>query len=482
MSEYTYDVVVLGSGVAGLCAAVSAAESGAGVAIVERAREGEHGGNTRYTEAFLRMKSLTEVSEDFEDRFASESGYHVDEQLLLEATSRAAGERTGVFPPSLDPEVISVFADSAGATLEWMQGAGVRFGPADTPFITASTTRFAPVGGGLAIVEAMTARAKELGVTFHFETTGTRLLTDESQRIIGLVARTVDGVSTFHTGAVILASGGFEGNPEMLARYIPSGRFARPVARGGYYNKGEGIQMALDLGAATSGDFNLFHAEPVDPRSSEPEAAIFSFGYGILVNRRGSRFVDEATGTSDATYEAITRRILEEPGGIAYSIFDQGALDVPGFGRGIRTEKAPVTADNLEQLADKLGLPAIVLAATVAEFNASCVAGDFDGLHLDGLATDGLALPKSNWARPLERGPFFAYPVMSANVFTFGGLRVDQSARVLDADGVAFDGLFAAGETMGIYYGSYTGSTSVLRGAVFGRISGERAAALRAAR
>jgi tricarballylate dehydrogenase len=475
MKEAEFDVVVVGTGVAGLSAAVAATEAGARVGVIERAAEGSHGGNTRYTEAFLRMKSLEEVSDDFEDCFAAESGYNIDERLLLDSIS---SDRAPIMPPGLNPEVIAVFAENAGPTLAWMQTAGVRFGPTETPFITASTTRLAPVGGGLAIVEAMTARAKELGVTFLFETTASDLITEDG-RVVGVVARDADGELRVG-GTVILACGGFEGNPEMVARYSASGRFARPVARGGYYNKGEGIEMALAIGAAPAGDFNIFHAEPIDPRSGEPEPAIFSFGYGILVDRGGRRFIDEATGTSDATYEAITRVILERPGGVAYTIFDQKTRDVPGFQRGIRTEREPITADTIAALAEAIGVPGDVLEAEVAAYNAACRDGDFTPLSLDGLATEGLAIPKSNWARSIDEGPFFAYPIMSANVFTFGGLRVDPDAAVLDGDGRRIPGLYAAGETMGIYYGRYTGSTSVLRGAVFGRISGHHAASVAA--
>ena len=115
-------------------------------------------------------------------------------------------------------------------------------------------------------------------------------------------------------------------------------------------------------------------------------------------------------------------------------------------------------------------------AATIAQYNAACGDGPFKPLEKDGLATRGITPPKSNWARAIDRAPYRAWPIISANVFTFGGLKVDRHARVVDQDGRAISGLYAAGETMGIYYRTYTGSTSVLRGAVFGRRAGEHAA------
>ncbi|MCW2623032.1 MAG: FAD-dependent oxidoreductase [Frankiales bacterium] len=471
-APHSYDVLVVGTGIAGLSAALAAAEGGASVAIVERAVEGEHGGNTRYTEAFLRMKSVSEVSDDFEDRLADMSGYHLDHTIVADT------ERPGPVPSfvraanMLTPSLIATFAEQAPEALAWLERQGIRFAEASTPFLTASTTRIAPVGGGLALVETLTARCHQRGIPFLFSTTAQDLLCDQDGGIAGLLVSSSGGRRAVAAPVVVLACGGFEGNSEMLARYLPSGRFARPVARGGYYNRGEGIEMALRRGAASAGDYNLFHAEPIDPRSGAPEAAIFGFTYGILVNRDGHRFVDEATGTSDATYEAVTRQILEQPGGIAYAVFDQGIADVPNFAASMRTDQPPITADTPAALAAALGLPLAAWESTLATYNAACTAGTYDPTVPDGLATGGLTPPKSNWARPLDRPGYLAYPVISANVFTFGGVKVDDRARVLDTDGRPIPGLFAAGEVMGIYYGTYTGSTSVLRGAVFGRLAG----------
>ena len=477
MNELDYDVVVVGMGVAGLSAALSAAEAGARVGVLERAPEGEHGGNTRYTEAFLRMKSVDEVSEDFEDRFANESGYHVDPGILSEAAvDRAKRSNIARASGSLAPDVVATFSEEAGPTLEWMQGAGVKFAQASTPFITTATTRFAPVGGGLAIVETLTEACRTIGVTFHFEHTAQSLTVDDSGRVDGVVASVGRQKVRVKAGAVILASGGFEGNPEMISQYIPLGSLARPVARGGYYNRGEGIRMALDVGAASSGDFNLFHAEPIDPRSAQAEPAVFAFGYGVLVNANGERFTDESAGTSDATYEAVTRKILQQPGGIAYALFDAKLANVPNHQSALRTDQPAISASSLSEMAEKLSVPAETLAATIEGYNSACGEGEFSPLTLDGLSTSGLTPPKSNWACTIDEAPFLAYPVAAANVFTFGGLKVDATANVVDSDGEAIAGLFAAGETMGTYYGTYIGSTSVLKGAVFGRIAGLTAA------
>lgn len=459
-------VIVVGSGIAGLSAALTAAGCGARVTIVERASEGEHGGNTRYTEAYLRMKSMDEVADDFVDHFMANAGGYTDPSIVQEMVrDHADWSPLARSQSTVDPDLLGAFADNAGPTLRWLENAGLRFDFLPTAFITTTTTRLLPVGGGLAMVETLTAACKAQGVEFRFETTAQSLLRRDG-RVTGVACNN----GPIEGEGVILACGGFEGNPEMLARYIgPQAINLRPVARGGHYNKGEGIRMALDIGAAPNGDFGSYHAEPIDPRSGIAEPAIFTFPYGILVNNEGQRFTDEAPGTVDAHYENVTRRIFEQRDGIAWLIVDARLDDIPNWQKGSRTDQAPIKADTIAALARSLGLPADALSATVDAYNAACVEGTFKPLEKDGLATQGLIPPKSNWARPIDRAPFRAWPVISANVFTFGGLKVDRNARVMDHDGQAIDGLYAAGETMGIYYRTYTGSTSVLRGAVFGR-------------
>ncbi|HLJ18636.1 MAG TPA: FAD-dependent oxidoreductase, partial [Stellaceae bacterium] len=378
-----------------------------------------------------------------------------------------------------DPELVSGLAAGAGPTLAWLKTLGVRFDFLPTYFITSSAPRMAPVGGGLALVEALAEAAESQGGRILYEMTARQLLRDAAGRIVGVRAVDRTGRShSLHARSVVLASGGFEGNPELLTRYLgPQARYLRPVARGGYYNKGEGIQMALASGAAPSGDYGAFHAEPIDPRSGATEPVVLVFNYGILVNARARRFTDEAPSTVDATYEAITRLIWEQPNGIAYVILDAGIADVPNWRKSVRSDQPPVEAPSIASLAGRLGLEPGTLQATVEAYNRACPEpADFKPLELDGLATRGLEPRKSNWARPLDRAPFLAYPITCANCFTFGGVKVDTDARVLDLDGVPINGLYAAGEVMGLYYGTYTGATSVLRGAVFGRKAGLHAA------
>jgi tricarballylate dehydrogenase len=478
--EQQFDVVVAGCGVAGLSAAVTAAERGLKVAVLERSSREDRGGQSRYTEAYLRMKALDQVTDDFEDYLASNVGLYVEPDLMAEmATGRenwSHATRTLALP---DTEVIGNFADKVPPTIKWLQGLGVKFDFLPTQFLTKTQPRLLPVGGGAALVDALAAQAEKLGVTFFYHTTARRLILDDDARVAGLVAHQQGARTIRFKGSVVLACGGFEGNPALQSKYIgPRSVYLRPICKGAYFNRGEGIEMALEIGAAPSGDFGSYHAEPIDPRSGVSEPSVFIFPYGILVNKSGKRFVNEAPGTVDAWYERITRRIYEQDEGISYVILDQRIKEIPNYRLAIRSDQPAIEADSIEALAVKLGIDPDTLEQTLDDYNAACpaVVNHYDPLKLDGVATTGLQPPKSNWSLPIDRGPFMAYPIISANVFTFGGLKVNPNGQVLDTDGYPMPNLYAAGEVIGMYYTNYAGATSVLKGLVFGRLAAQNIA------
>jgi len=480
--SHEFDVLIVGCGVAGLSAALAAADAGAKVGVLERSTYEERGGNTRYTEACLRMKSEEEISPDFEDLLMENSGYYI--QPDFQAATVLDYENWPSLVRSLpftDPELISFFAGSVPDVIAWLKTYGIKFG--DTGFyglIPRPSPRIAVVGGGLQLVETLTERARERGVQFFFETTARDLIQDEAGTVCGIEARNTKSEPVhFASGAVILASGGFQGNPEMVVRYIgPKGRYLRPISRGGYYNKGEGIEMALRAGAAPSGDFAEYHGQPMDPRSSASEPLVMAYPYGVLVNIYGKRFLDEAPGPIDACYEEAVRTVAEQKKGIAFCILDDKINRIDNWRRTVRSDQPPESGADLVELGKRLGFDGAAALKTIEEYNRCCREGHFNPTTMDGLSTVGLTPPKSNYAVPLDTAPYHVYPLISANTFTFGGLKVNTNAQVITQAGTPLPALYAAGETAGIYYGRYPGATSVLRGAVFGRRAGEHAARL----
>lgn len=475
-----FDVIVVGCGIAGLAAAVAAQQDGARVIVLERAPQDERGGNTRYTGAWLRMKSVDEVSDDFTDHFAVNAGGYLDPSLV----HLTAKDRDN-WPPNLralsfaDPEVVATFAEQAPPTLRWLQGFGVRFEKLEVPFLTSVQPRMAPHGGGFALVEALATEFEKKGGTIHYDTAAQALIQNEDGAVVGVRATAPRNRPLEYRGrAVILGCGGFEGNAEMMSRYLgPRSLFLRSMSKGCHYNKGEGIAMALAIGAAPCGDFGSFHASPMDPRSDRAGPSIYIYPQGILVNQNGQRFVDEGPGPTDETYEGVTREINAQHGGIAYAILDTTVAKVAHPESVVRSEVAPYQSATLAGLAEQLKIPADALEATVVAFNNACTAGRYNEADIDGLCTRGISPRKSNWARPITKPPYIAYPIISSIVLTFGGLKVTPQARVVNQQGDVIPGLYAAGETMGLYYRSYTGATSVLKGAVFGRIAGMDASA-----
>ncbi len=473
-----FDVLVIGCGIAGLSAGITAQQNGATVAIVERAPVEERGGNTRYTESFWRMKNEEEVSDDFEEQFSKNAGGWPDpsiiEDLVRDRVNQPAILRAlGI----IDPSIINKIAKEAPKALKWLKEFGIKFDFLPLYFLSQSTTRMGPIGGGLALVNALGEYADRQpnDITFFYETAAKSLIQDEYGSVTGINAISKNNVPLrLNAKSVIIASGGFEGNPEMLSHYIgPQAQFIRPVSRGGHYNRGEGIKMALNIGAAPCGDYGSFHAQPVDPRSKDMEPIVLNYSYGILVNDNGRRFTDEAPALVDSTYEAVTRIVMQQRNGIAYAVFDEKLNDIDNWKATVRSRVPPIEANTLKELAEKMKIDENEFLRTVETFNNACPAGkQFDPLKPDGLRTNGLIENKSNWSRPITIAPFRAWPIICSNCFTFGGLKIDEYARVLNTEGDHIQGLYAAGEVAGIYYRTYTGATSVMRGAVTGRLAG----------
>lgn len=463
-AEGPYDVVVIGMGAAGLAAAVSHVDACAGagrpprVAVLERAPEAERGGATRYTSSWFRITEDRRLDPAFVETMASVSDGLADLDYCR----------------ALEREV--------GATLAFLDGHGVEVTYFKQPFPNRNTGGGLgmPIGGGLAIVDGLAAIIEQAdGVELLYETEAVRLDLSAEGRIDTVLARGRDGLlRRLGARTVVIASGGFEGNREMLTQYLGERACDLPViAPGPGLNRGEGIRMAMEVGADTAGQFDMFHGEPVDPRASKPDPVIYPYVYGIVVNRHGERFFDEGANSFDSTFEALGYEIWRHQEQTAFLVGDQTTLGIDHFADVVFTDVPPVTADTVEELAASLGLDAGALERTIADYNAAVQPGEFDPYSFDGKRTIGLAPPKSNWAFPLDSPPYVAYPLTCAITFTFGGIRTDDAARVVSPAGTPIPGLYAAGEVTGVYYHEYPAGTSVLRGLTFGRLAGAQTAA-----
>jgi tricarballylate dehydrogenase len=339
-------------------------------------------------------------------------------------------------------------------------------------------------GGGDGISASLFAACEKRGIPIHYDTRAVALV-ENAAGVTGATVRHAGRSITFSGASVVLACGGFEANAEMRARYLgPSWDLAR--VRGSRFNTGDGLRMALDIGAMPYGHWSGCHASSWDLNAPEVNELAFGSVFkrddylaGIVLNANGERFFDEGADIRSLTYARLGRAILAQPAQIAWQIFDaNGAAQLHGEYR-VR-ESARFVADTLEGLLARLdGIDSKRALETIARFNAAIRTDvPYDAGRKDGRGTQGLAIPKSNWALAIDAPPFEAYAVTCGITFTFGGLRIDAAGRVLDTAGAIVPGLYAAGEMAGgLFYFNYPGGAGLMSAAVFGRLAGQSAAA-----
>jgi tricarballylate dehydrogenase len=457
----SYDFIVVGCGAAGLSAAIgyidAARQQGRTprVAILESAPAEQRGGATRWTTA----------------RFRACEDFSLDPLFVAKVAKVSKG--------LADLDYCQVLEREVPNTLRFLETHGVKLLHYGPPVAMGVQHEITPEGGGQAIVEAL---AKSLELTgaaeVLYRTEAVRLALGDDGRIEGVVVRGEDGrLRPLSARAVTLACGGFEGNKEMLTRYLGANACDLPLlAPGLAFNQGAGIKMAMEIGAGTAGQFDMVHAELVDRRTTKPDAYLYGHPFGIVVNGNAERFYDEGCGTFEETFELIAFEVWRNQNQTAFFIADQTITSHKGIMVLFDSDKPPIEAATLPELAKLLGLDPDRLMRTVAEYNAAIGLGEFDPYKRDGKRTHGLKPDKSNWAYPIGKPPYFAYPMTSAICFTYGGIRTDTDARVVTANGVPLPGLYAAGEIVGLFYHEYPAGTSVLRSLTFGRIAGTHAA------
>ncbi len=489
--EMSCDVLVVGAGNAALCAALAAREQTDRIVVLERAPEAECGGNSRFTAGAIRtvyngVDDLKTLIPDLTDAEIARTDYGTyTREQFYDDMARITQYRG-------NPDMVELLIERSLETLVWMRGKGVRFLPAygRQAFKVGDKTRFwggltvEAHGGGPGLVAALHAAARRNGIDILYGTRALGLLVDE-RRVCGVHARQGNRTLDIAATSVVLACGGFEANTEWRTRYLGPGWDLAKV-RGTRFNTGDGIRMAIEAGAMPYGNWSGCHAVGWDRNAPEfGDLAVgdgfqkHSYPLGIMVNATGRRFVDEGADFRNYTYAKYGRAILEQQQQFAWQVFDAKVLPMLRDEYRIR-QVTKARADTIEALAPKLeGVDHDAFIAEVAAFNRA-VRTDipFDPSVKDGRCTTGLAVPKSNWANPLDRPPFEAYQITCGITFTFGGLRIDTSGRVIDGEGEPMPGLYAAGELVGgLFYFNYPGGTGLMSGAVFGRLAGQSAGA-----
>jgi tricarballylate dehydrogenase len=487
------DVLVIGAGNAAANAALAAREGGAKrIVLLESAPQEARGGNSAFTGGAFRfvydsVDDLLKLAPDIAelDLPNIDFGTYTREQYF-DDIGRLTEFRA-------DPELTEVLIGNSYDAALWLKRHGVRFQPAlgRQAFRVEGKFRFWGglachiLGGGTHLVETLHHALKDAGIEVVYRTQAMGLLHGD-EGIEGVRAMRDGRPVEIRAKAVVLACGGFESSAEMRARYLgPNWDLAK--VRGTRYNTGWGHKMAMEIGAAVTGHWSGAHAVQWDMNA--PEYGDLTIGdrfqkhnypFGILVNAKGERFLDEGLDFHSFTYAKYGYEVLRQPGLFAWQIFDQKVVKL------LRDEYriariTKETANTLEELAQKLtGVDPEGFLRTVRAYNdAPRPDTSFDPNIHDGLRTRGLAIDKTNWANRLDTPPYEAYGVTTGVTFTFGGLKVSTEAEVLDASGAPIRGLFAAGEIVGgLYYHNYGSGTGLVAGVVFGRRAGAGAARL----
>jgi tricarballylate dehydrogenase len=454
-----YDVLVVGGGNAALCAAITARQAGASVLLVESAPRAFRGGNSRHTRNLRAMHDrpnevLTDAykEDEYWDDLLRVTGGQTDESLAR-MTIRAS---SGVFG--------------------WMKAAGVRFQPSLTGTLNLGRTNAFFLGGGKALVNAYYLTAEKLGVEILYDTEVVAVNLDDG------TARSVDITykgfpETIRVRCVIASSGGFQANLDWMREYWGDA-VDNFVIRGTPYNRGRILKNLLDQGVGAVGDPTQFHAVALDARAPKFDGGITtrldSVPYSVVVNHNGERFYDEGEDVWPKRYAIWGRLIAQQLGQIAYSIFDTKAF--PLF---MPSVFPAMKANSLEELAVQLKLDPVKVRETIDGFNRAVKPGQvFDNLKLDGSATEGLTPNKTNWARAVDKPPFYGYPLRPGITFTYLSVRVNDKAQVLMENGQPTANLFASGEIMSgnILGNGYLAGFGMTIGTVFGRIAGQEAA------
>lgn len=481
----TIDVVVVGGGNAGFTAAHAAAIRGRKVVLLEKGSEDMAGGNSFYTAGATRIAhgGLADLQE-----WVEPDERHGRTEVPPYSADEYAADLAKVTEGRNDPELTKVLVEESQPTLRWLNSLGLKyrlmyerqaFERPDGSFLFWGGLHVGNVGGGEGLIEDHTRVAAELGIDVRYSHAAKSLIVEDG-RVVGVVTDSPVGELSLRAESVILTAGGFEADPQLRREHLGEG-WENAKVRGTPNNTGDMIAAALKIGAERGGDWATCHSVQWDAFTATNESnreltnrlTRQSYPFGIIVNTNGERFLDEGADFRNYTYAKYGKEILKQPGSVAYQIFDATLRPM------LRTEEYDMpgisveVADTIEELAVKIGVDPERLSKTVSDFNNSIDRSiTFDPNVKDGrvAATEPM---KSNWAAPIETGPFYGYGVTCGITFTFGGLKSDTHGRVLDREGKHIQGLYVAGEMLGgLFSANYPGGSGLAAGCVFGRRAG----------
>ena len=458
----SYDVLVVGGGNAGLCAAITARRAGARVLVLESATKDFRGGNSRHTRDIRYMHG---AATDYVTGAYTEQEFWED---LRQVTGGETNER-----------LARLTIQNSEELGDWMPANGVRWQKPLRGTLHLARSNLFMLGGGKAMMNAYYETASKLGVETSYESEVSELKIRDGE-FVSALAFCNGASSEVNAKAIVVAAGGFEANIPWLKEYWGDAA-DNFIIRGTKHNQGRMLKELLRHGGKPVGDPRGCHAVALDARAPKFDGGIVtrldSVPFGIVVNKNVKRFYDEGEDFWPKRYAIWGKLIAQQPDQIAYSIVDAKAL--PHF---MPSVFPPVEARSIAELASSLDLDPQALTAAVDELNRAAQPGTLDPGSLDSCRTEGLHPPKSHWARPIDTPPYYGYPLRPGITFTYLGVTVDEQARVIMQDGRPAKNIFAAGEVMAgnILGKGYLAGFGLTIGSVFGRIAG-RGAASRAA-
>lgn len=454
-----YEVIVIGGGNAGLCAALSASKYSKEVVLVEAGSKPDRGGNSKYTRDIRYMHG--------KDRYTG--GEYLTPEFVDDVL-RVTHNNT-------DRELLDLLVSESAHIPEWFVEHGVLIHEALKGTLHLGRTNLFMMGGGKAMVDSYYNAAIERGVEVLYGTNCVDLdISGDS--VSGVTLRDDSHDFEIKAGAVVVASGGFESNLDWLAESWGAAT-ENFIVRGTKYNTGKMLRILMKHNSETVGNLRQFHSVAVDARAPKYDGGIVtridSIPFGITVNNKCERFYDEGEDLWPKRYAIWGKLIAEQPDQMAFSIIDSKAKDL--F---LPTMFEPYKAESIRDLAVQLGLDPERLQRTLDEYNSS-VDGkcSFNNQILDDCSTTNLPIPKSHWARPIDSPPYYGYSFRPGITFTYFGVKVNEKTQVMRGNEKPFRNLFAAGEIMSgnILSEGYLAGFGLTIGTVFGIIAGREAVA-----